>query len=61
MHDRLLPGAGGANVAELLRALREQGCTSPFGVEVYSDDLHALGAAEAARRAGDALRAVLPT
>jgi len=61
MHDRLLPGEGAANVAELLRALREQGCTAPFGVEVYSDDLHALGAAEAARRAGHALRRVVQT
>lgn len=60
MHDRLLPGAGVANVAELLRALRDQGCAAPFGVEVYSDELHALGAAEAALRAGDALRSVLP-
>ncbi len=60
MHDRLLPGAGVANVGALLRALREQGCTAPFGVEVYSDELHALGAAEAAQRAGDALRSVLP-
>jgi sugar phosphate isomerase/epimerase len=58
MHDRLLPGDGAADVTSLLRALRAQGCTAPFGVEVYSDELHALGAAEAARRAADALRAV---
>ncbi|MFN8026579.1 MAG: TIM barrel protein [Acidimicrobiia bacterium] len=59
MHDRLLPGEGAANVAELLRALRAQGCTAPFGVEVYSDDLHALGAGEAAALAARAMRAVL--
>jgi sugar phosphate isomerase/epimerase len=60
MHDRLLPGEGAAHVAELLQALRDQGCTAPLGVEVYSDDLHALGAAEAATRAARALRAVVP-
>jgi sugar phosphate isomerase/epimerase len=60
MHDRLLPGAGAANVAALLQALRDQGCTAPFGVEVYSDELHALGAAEAAARAAAAMRAVTP-
>jgi len=60
MHDRLLPGEGAANVAGLLGALRDQGCTAPFGVEVYSDALQALGPAEAARRAGDALRRVVP-
>jgi sugar phosphate isomerase/epimerase len=60
MHDRLLPGAGVADVGALLRALRRQGCTAPFGVEVYSDELHALGVAEAAQRAADALRSVLP-
>lgn len=59
MHDRLLPGAGAANVAKLLGALREQGCTAPFGVEVYSDELQALGAAEAAWRAAAALREVV--
>jgi sugar phosphate isomerase/epimerase len=59
MHERLLPGAGAAPVVELLRALREGGCRAPFGVEVYSDALHACGPEEAARRAGDALRAVL--
>lgn len=60
MHDRLMPGEGAAGVAALLRALRDQGCTAPFGVEVYSDELHELGPAEAARRAARALRAVLP-
>jgi len=60
MHDRLLPGEGAARAAGLLRALREHGCVAPLGVEVYSDDLHALGAAESARRAATALRAVLP-
>jgi sugar phosphate isomerase/epimerase len=59
MHDRQLPGAGVAPVRDLLLALRSQGCTAPFGVEVYSDELDALGAEEAARRAADALRAVV--
>ena len=59
MHDRQLPGAGRAPVRGLLAELRAQGCTAPFGVEVYSDDLHALGAEEAARRAAIALRSVV--
>jgi sugar phosphate isomerase/epimerase len=60
MHDRLLPGEGAARVPALLQALRDQGCVAPFGVEVYADDLHALGAGEAAARAARAMRAVVP-
>jgi sugar phosphate isomerase/epimerase len=59
MHDRLLPGEGAGAVAALLGALRRQGCTAPMEVEVYSDRLDALPPVEAARRAGDSLRAVL--
>ena len=59
MHDRQLPGAGVAPVRDLLAALRAQGCTAPFGVEVYSDELHALGAEEVARRAAIGLRSVV--
>jgi sugar phosphate isomerase/epimerase len=59
MHERLLPGEGAGSVADLLAALRRQGCTAPMEVEVYSDRLDALPPGEAARLAGDALRAVL--
>jgi sugar phosphate isomerase/epimerase len=59
MHERQLPGDGVAPVRALLAALHEQGCIAPFGVEVYSDALHALGAAEAARQAAAALRSVV--
>ena len=59
MHGRVLPGQGAGDLVPFLRALREQGCVAPMEVEVYSDDLAALDPADAARRAGDALRAVL--
>ena len=58
-HHRVLPGGGAGNVVDLLRALREQGCTAPMELEVYSDELARLAPSEAARRAGDALRDVL--
>jgi len=59
MHERLLPGEGAGKVAGILRALRDQGCTAPMEVEVYSDRLAALPPREAARLAADALREVL--
>jgi hypothetical protein len=39
--------------------LRDAGALAPIGVEVFSDELHALGPREAARRAGDSARRVL--
>jgi sugar phosphate isomerase/epimerase len=59
LHHRVLPGQGAGKTAALLRALRQQGCTAPMEVEVYSDELARLAPAEAARRAGAALRGVL--
>ena len=35
------------------------GAVAPVGVEVFSDELHALGPVDAARQAGDATRALL--
>jgi sugar phosphate isomerase/epimerase len=58
-HHRALPGEGAGDVARLLRALRDQGCTAPIEVEVYSDALGELGPVVAAQRAAEALRAVL--
>ena len=59
LHDRRLPGAGELDLVALLAALREIGAVAPIGVEVLSDDLHSLGAIEAARRAGEATRTLL--
>ena len=56
LHERRLPGEGDFDLAGLVAALRDVGACAPFGVEVFSDALHALGAEEAARRAGDATR-----
>ncbi len=59
LHRRLLPGEGELDLAGLVRALDAGGCRAPLGVEVFSDALAALPAAEIARRAGDAARALL--
>jgi sugar phosphate isomerase/epimerase len=59
LHERLLPGEGAIDLVALLGALRDIGAVAPIGVEVFSDDLHALGPIEAAKRAADTTRAVL--
>jgi sugar phosphate isomerase/epimerase len=59
LHHRMLPGEGVGDLATLIRTLRKLGCSAPMEVEVHSDDLAALDPIVAARRAGDALRAVL--
>jgi len=59
LHHRLVPGAGAFDLVGYLGALRSIGAVAPVGVEVFSDDLHALGPVEAARRAADATRQVL--
>jgi sugar phosphate isomerase/epimerase len=59
LHHRLLPGEGAFDLVAYLGSLNEIGVRAPLGVEVFSDDLHALGAREAARRAAEATRAVL--
>src|SRR6516164_11427022 len=51
LHERLLPGDGSFDLVGYLGALRAIGASAPVGVEVFSDDLHALGPAEAAGRA----------
>jgi sugar phosphate isomerase/epimerase len=58
LHRRLLPGAGAIDLVGILRALAAIGAPAPLGVEVFSDALAALPPAEAARRAGDAVRAL---
>lgn len=59
LHRRLLPGAGDAELPALLQSLADIGCRAPLGVEVFSDELAALPADEAARRAAEAARRVL--
>jgi sugar phosphate isomerase/epimerase len=59
LHDRLLPGEGEFELDTLVAGLRHIGAKAPFGVEVFSDPLHLLPPAEAARLAGESVRRVL--
>jgi len=59
LHERLLPGDGAFDLLGYLGALRAIGASAPVGVEVFSDALHRMGAAEAAARAARATHAVL--
>lgn len=59
MHARRLPAEGVADLVRWVRLLDGIGSHAPLGVEVLSDALHALPPAEIARRAGDAMRALV--
>jgi sugar phosphate isomerase/epimerase len=59
LHERLLPGDGELALGTLLADLRATGATAPIGVEVFSDELHALDPEAVGRSAGQSLRAVL--
>jgi sugar phosphate isomerase/epimerase len=59
LHERLLPGEGAFDIVALIDTLDHVGCRAPTGVEVFSDELHRLPPAEAARRAGEATRRLL--
>ena len=59
LHDRVLPGAGELDLRGLVQTISEIGAVAPIGVEVFSDELHALAPAEVGRRAGAALRGLL--
>jgi len=59
MHARRLPGDGVADLISWVRLLDAIGALVPLGVEVLSDTLHALAPDDAARRAGNAMRALL--
>ena len=59
LHDRRLPGDGDFELVGLIDVLRAIGTEAPVGVEVFSDELHALPPSDAARRAGDATRRLL--
>jgi sugar phosphate isomerase/epimerase len=57
--DRQLPGAGELPVASVIRALRAQGFTGPWGIEAPSSQWQALDAEQIGRRCGDAMRRAL--
>ena len=59
LHNRLVPGEGAFDLRGYLGSLRTIGADAPIGVEVFSDDLHAQGATEAARRSAEATRSLL--
>ena len=59
MHHRLLPGEGDIDLLGLIRGLDEIGSQAPIGLEVFSDDLAGLPAAEVGRRLAEATRRVL--
>jgi sugar phosphate isomerase/epimerase len=59
LHERVLPGAGEMDLTGLLQTLREIGAVAPVGVEVFSDELHALAPSEIGRQAGRAVRGLL--
>ena len=59
LHHRALPGAGEFDLVGLVRTLDATGTTAPLGVEVFSDELQARPAAEAALLAARATRTLL--
>jgi len=59
LHDRLLPGEGELDLAEVIAGLSSVGATCPIGVEVFSDALDRLPPSEAARLAGNSMRMTL--
>ena len=59
LHHRALPGEGEFDLVGLVRTLAGTGTAAPLGVEVFSDELQARPAAEAAMLAARATRTVL--
>ncbi len=59
LHGRRLPGEGNIDLVGLIRTLDELGSRAPIGVEIFSDELAALPAKDAAQRAAQTVRAVL--
>lgn len=59
LHDRRLPGDGEFDLTSLVSVLDAIGADAPYGVEVFSDELHALSPADAAQRAALATRRVI--
>jgi sugar phosphate isomerase/epimerase len=59
LHHRALPGQGEFDLPAIVGAVLATDTTAPIGVEVFSDSLHQLPAAEAARQAARATRQVI--
>lgn len=59
LHRRRVPGEGAFPLVDFVRNLDGMGVRVPYSVEVISDELAALPAAEAARLTADATRSVL--
>ncbi len=59
LHRRLLPGEGDIDLVGLVKIIDQGAAQAPIGVEIFSDRLAGLPAKEAARRAGEATRAIL--
>ncbi len=59
LHHRELPGRGAFDLAGIVAALGHTGTQAPMGIEVFSDELHALPADQAAVAAVRATRDVL--
>jgi sugar phosphate isomerase/epimerase len=58
MHHRLAPGEGDADVVRFVQTMDAIGATCPYTLEVISDELVALPAAELGERLGNATRRV---
>jgi sugar phosphate isomerase/epimerase len=58
LHDRRVPGEGDFDLQGLLELLSEIGVEAPIGVEIFSDQLHALPPIEIGKRVADATRQV---
>ena len=59
VHHRFVPGEGEFDLARFLTTLWATGARLPVSLEVIDDDLSVLPPSEAARRIGDATRALL--
>ncbi len=59
LHRRRLPGQGAFPLVDFVRNLDEMGVRVPYSVEIISDELAALPAAEAARLSADTTRSIL--
>ncbi|WP_329378778.1 sugar phosphate isomerase/epimerase family protein [Streptomyces sp. NBC_01716] len=59
VHHRVLPGEGDLDLRSFVRALDRPGVEAPFSIEIYSDELRRRPAADAARLAAEATRAVV--
>jgi sugar phosphate isomerase/epimerase len=58
-HHRLVPGTGGFELERFVRTMDRIGARCPYTLEVLSDELAQLDAAERGRRLGEGARALL--